>query len=329
MGTTTTSTITSMHNYYALRKLLERNVPYTVHDLFGGKLPFKTREGMSLKARRYLRPVPVTTPAGEGVTPSSKSPTMDDVTLTLTQHIGWTEISDIVAATSQETVEAETVEWLSEDMHITRDYVIRDQLLAGTSVFYGNNVAGRSSIVTTIATTDLQTIERLMLRNSVRYFSVMTKGDTKIGTVPIGASFIAVGHTDLKKSIEALSGYIPVHQYAGQIEVYPSEVGAWGNFRFVLTPNGEIYEDAGGSVGTTGLISTTGSNIDVYPMLIIGKDAYDVVELNELSAKLIKHPFGHGDDPAEQRETMAWKMVLGVLIKNQQNMYRYEIGAKV
>ncbi len=45
-----------------------------------------------------------------------------------------------------------------------------------------------------------------------------------------------------------------------------------------------------------------------YSNPIIGKRAFGVIDINGGNAKAIIKGFGHGDDPLNQRATVAWKM---------------------
>jgi N4-gp56 family major capsid protein len=328
--TTTTTNIPAMQDAMAVRALIKRNVPYAVFDLFGGTFPFSRREGMTIRRRKYLTPVAVNVASSEGITPPASKPTPEDYEATIKQYIGWSEISDVVAESSIEAVEAEIVEWLNEKMWTTRELVYRDLLLGGTSVYYGNGAVSRVTTTSKVLFADLQNIERQMFTNKASYFSAMTKGAAAYGTAPIGAAYIIVAHVDTKKDFESMTNWKPVELYASQIQTYPSEVGSVGNFRVIMTQLAEVYADAGSVTGAgTTYNGTTGVGCDIYPLLIFGKNAYDVIPFDALSTKLIKHPFGHGDDPAEQRETMAYKFATSLMITDQLSMYRLEVCASV
>ena len=139
----TRADIPQMQDALAVRKLIKREQAYAVFDLFGGELAFAQKEGMTMRRRKYRAPVSVNVPATEAITPPSKKPGYDDYEATIKQYIGWTQMSDVQAASSIEAMEAELVEWLNEDMWVTQQLVYRDYLLAGTSVYYGNGAATR------------------------------------------------------------------------------------------------------------------------------------------------------------------------------------------
>lgn len=66
------------------------------------------------------------------------------------------------------------------------------------------------------------------------------------------------------------------------------------------------------AVGATSVVPTGGgsNDIDVYGTIIYGQNAYGDVELggNGKNIKIIIHEPGHGEDPLEQRGTIAWKV---------------------
>jgi N4-gp56 family major capsid protein len=56
-----------------------------------------------------------------------------------------------------------------------------------------------------------------------------------------------------------------------------NEVGKCERFRFVTSPDLPSYQDAGAAIGTLGLYSTTGTSIDVYPLIVAAEDAWSQV----------------------------------------------------
>jgi N4-gp56 family major capsid protein len=325
-GNVNTTSFDQATNYLFVRNLLARSKPYLMHDKFGGSTSFAKRNGMSIKMRRHESWNVANVPILEGVTPAEEAPTKTDITATLRQYGNWVGLTDVAVNTSLEDVAAEQSDCAGENMGETMDIVFRDLLMGGTSVYYGNNVAGRVNVITHVEEADLQRIHRLLFANKAMYFATMTKGSTNVATSPIAPSFFALCHGNHLVDLEGLTGWKGVEKYSGQTQVYDSEFGSYGNFRFVGSQNAKVYPDAGGAAGL--LISTTGVAADIYPILIFGKNAYDKVPLDTLNSRLIIKGFESGgtDDPLEQEMTVAWKAMTTLIITQDLNMYRYEVG---
>ena len=91
-------------------------------------------------------------------------------------------------------------------------------------------------------------------------------------------------------------------------------------FRFVLSAEFAPYADSGAAVGATGLYSTTGALVDVYPMIVTGQEAWGNVMLR--GADAIKETWvapntPSGGDPMGLRGYAGAKFYYDALILNQ------------
>ena len=102
----------------------------------------------------------------------------------------------------------------------------------------------------------------------------MLGASPKFNTSPISSGFFVYGHTDLEADIRRLPDFVPVEKYGSNTEAVPYEVGACQRFRFVCSPDLPSIQDSGAAVGALGLKSTTGTLIDVYPVVVLGQDAF-------------------------------------------------------
>ena len=107
------------------------------------------------------------------------------------------------------------------------------------------------------------------------------------------------------------------------------ELGSVERFRFIGSPELHPYQDAGGAIGSTGLVSTTGANIDVYPMIIVGMDAWaDLAMRGRGSMDIVDLPPTRKDkaDILGQRGYVGAKFWAAPYIQNDGWMAVYEIG---
>src|SRR5690606_6761786 len=119
-------------------------------------------------------------------------------------------------------------------------------------------------------------------------------------TSGIKPAYMVFVSTDCESDIYNLEDFTPVEKYSRFQPINENEIGACRNFRFLTSPELTAYADAGAAIGSTGLFSTTGSNIDVYPFIVMGEDAvYDVAlrGLNSFDVNHIPHNKIEKSDP--------------------------------
>ena len=330
MPATTTTQIPSAIQEFYDRVLLRRAVPLLVHERFGQKRPMPKGHGSQIKFRRYNALNPATTPLTEGVKPTGSQLSRTDVTASLNQYGDYVELTDRVILENIDPIITEAVEILGEQMALSLDTVIRDVIVGGTNVMYTNGSA-RNAVNTTIADNPavLDKAIRSLKNQNARPFTRMVKASDKVSTFPIRPAFIGIVHPDITYDLEKVNGFVPVEKYANYGDIMEGEVGAYRGIRFVETTNAKIWPDAGGDATATGnpnVKSTSGTNADVYALLIVAQDAYGVTELREGGAKTIIKELGSGGtaDPLNQLATVGWKAMLTARILNDAWMVRIE-----
>jgi N4-gp56 family major capsid protein len=89
----------------------------------------------------------------------------------------------------------------------------------------------------------------------------------------------------------------------------------------------EPFPDAGGAKGT--MLSTSGVNADVYPILYLGRDAYGIVALKGVYAvtPMVVNAKPSDSDPMAQRSHASWKTMQTAVILNDAWMLRVEVAA--
>jgi N4-gp56 family major capsid protein len=87
-------------------------------------------------------------------------------------------------------------------------------------------------------------------------------------------------HSDLKADLEHLTGWTKVVEYGNPSDAVPGEIGACEGVRFCISRFVTPWLASGASATTflTNGIAGTGA-VDVYPIVIVGRDAYGVVRL--------------------------------------------------
>jgi N4-gp56 family major capsid protein len=310
---------------YADRRLLTRAVTNNILGQFGQDRPVPKNKGQVIVFRRYSKLAAATAALVEGVTPTGKTLTKVDIQAQLAQYGDWVGLSDVIMDTHEDPILKETTDILAEQAAETWDLLRAGVLKAGYNVLYANGTA-RASVNTPISKTLLRKAERTLMRQEAKPITSIVKAGPNVSTFPVPPCFVAVCHTDCKTDIEQLPDFIGVHEYAGSGGKINGEIGASGLIRFVLDNNLTPWTDGGTTKGS--MISTTGTNADVYPILIFAKDAYGVVNLSgdEAVGTYWSNPKATSSDPLAQRGTGGWKGWTATAILQDLWMLRLEVA---
>ena len=312
------------------RNLLERALPALLHDRFLQVRPLPKNKGTRINFRRYGSLAVNTTPLTEGVTPTGKKLTTTDIYAMVKQYGDFVTISDWVSMTGLDPMLVEGGEILGEQMGLTLDTLNRDVLVAGTTVRYAAAVAGKTTVATAIAVSDVKAAVRILEGNNAKKLRHMIVGGPKVGTRPVAPAFYGITHTDCRQDYEALPGFTKVEEYGSQKGVPEEEIGSWGNLRILTTTNAKIWLAGGVVVGSAPtLVAANSTNIDVYCTLVFGANAAGTVPLQKGSVKNIIKKMGSAgtEDPLDQRATSGWKAAQTCKILNDDFLLRIEHGA--
>lgn len=307
MATTTLDTTALANDQPAAfydRLLLQRLLPNLVHQRFGQKRQIPLNTGKVINIRRFESLAATTTALTEGTVPSSVSSiTITALTATVAQYGNFLQITDMVDLTSIDPILTETAAMLGESAGNSLDQVIRDVIVAGTTVQYAGGVAGRSSVASTntLSVTEIRKAKRTLANNNAR---------------PVdGQDFVGILHAYSVYDIQGDSAWINLNQYGGSVNLYEGEVGKLYGVRFVQSSNAKVFTGAGSG------------SIDVYATLICGKDAYVVVDLEGAGAvRNIIKPLGSAGtaDPLNQIATSGWKAIMVAKVVQDKSMVRIE-----
>lgn len=338
MAVTTSSTLTSLTSYIQ-RTGLERAKPNLIYSDYGKKITIPQKNSKTIKFRRYERISPTTgaqlatlRSLSEGVIPNNTTPSITDYTATVAQYGQVFQWSDIAEWTNEVSVDTELMAVNSENMAQTSDCVVRDNLMAGTNVFRltdaigGVSGAARVNVAGPINAAALDKAIRNLKASDTKYWKDGISASNKIGTSAVRPSYVMLIHPYVEYDLEQVPGYKAVSDYGDQSSLLKGEVGAYKNIRFVTSTLAKYFPDAGAT--KAGTWSTTGTDSDVFACLLVGMDAYAVIDLASTS-EIIYNPQSEKSkvDPANQYATLAWKAMLTALILNDNWILRFECVA--
>ena len=122
-------------------------------------------------------------------------------------------------------------------------------------------------------------LDDLRVPGSTSMFTGTRYIDTK--TIP-SARFAFISNALLPmleqvKDFNNQPAWVPVEQYAAGGYTHPKEVGKIGNFRFIVVPEALYWGGAGAAPAQNSIHRATNSKLDVYPILVIGEDAFTTI----------------------------------------------------
>ena len=293
-----------MKTYYS-DYLIDQAEAKLVHNQFGQKKPIPEGKGKTVEFRKY-DPLPkLTTELSEGVTPDGQKINMGIINATVKQYGGYVELSDILLLTAIDNNLTQATKLLGSQAGRTLDTITRETLNGGTNVQYANGtILSRDSI-----TKDHKlTVD--CIRRGVRNLKVMN-------AEPYDDSFVAIIHPDCAYDLMSDPEWKYPHQYADTENIYTGEIGKIAGVRFVETTEAKVFAGAGKD------------GIDVYSTLIIGDNAYGVIEISGGGLEHIVKQLGSSGtaDPLNQRATAGWKATSATVRLVEAYMLRIETAS--
>lgn len=265
----------------------------------------------------------------EGQTPSAKTMTATDITVTLKQYSVLYAVTDKTVDLYEDDVPMEMKQQTGETMGLIREMVRYGELRGATNVYYAGGTT-RATVDEAISLNLLRKVTKSLLNNHAKRITKVLASSPNYGTQAVEAGFLVFCSTDLESTIRDLPGFTNVVDYGSKQPINENEIGSVERFRFILSPELAGYADSGAAIGSTGLYSTTGTNIDVYPLIVCGEDAWGQVALRGAnSIDPTWQPPGQKDksDPLGQRGYIGAKAYHAAVILNQGFMALIEAGA--
>jgi N4-gp56 family major capsid protein len=326
-GMTTFGDISPRVGIYAVANFLAHVEPVLVLEKFAKVEALPKNKGHLIVWRRFV-PFEVNTVAlVEGVTPAPNQLQYEDVHTVISQFGGWVTFTDVIVDTHEDPNLQKISMGLGEQAAAVKEQIIWAELIGGTNVVYTGGVAGRANVIAPISEDELVAAQRFLKANKARHITRMLKASQNIATEPVAPGFIAFGHSNLEPDFRALTNFVVREKYASGNVVSDYEIGKFQDIRVILSPDLGPFYGAGGS--PTGVLSRDGVAADVYPIVIVGQDAYGVVPMRGMESVgiTIKNPTATYEDPLAQRGFASWKMWYVAVRLNEEWMVRVEAAA--
>lgn len=267
----------------------------------------------------------------EGVTPAPDSIVPQDITVVIQQYGCLYGFSDKTYDLYEDDIPKAMIEQIGERITFVNEMIIYGALKSCTNVYYGGTAANSVNTVSGVLTLNLiRKIAKNLQANHGKPVNRVLRASGNYGTDPVAEGFTVYCHTDLEPDIRDLPNFTPGERYASGTPM-PNEIGKCERFRFITTPDLPSIQDGGGPVGATGLTSTTGANVDVYPFIVAAQDAWGQIAVrNKESLNPTFLPPGDKSksDPMGQRGYAGSIWYKAVMIENQGWMAVGYVGSK-
>jgi N4-gp56 family major capsid protein len=286
----------------AAQGMLEHAQPIIVLGDFGEQREMPKNNTDTLVFRRVLPFGAVTTGSGinsaqyvgtpqiaannfilsEGVTPNSNTISFQDVSVTLQNFGVLFKYSSKVENLYEDDVPGEMTKLVGETMGEILELVRYGILKAGTQVVYANG-SSRGSVNTPISLNKLRSAARVLESNRARRVTQRLAPSVNFGTKPVQPAYIVFVHTDGEADTRNLPNFTRAEEYSAFKPIHDREIGACEQFRFITSPLLAPFAGSG-SATVNGMVSNGGSNVDVYPFLVIAESAWGQVALKGMNA---------------------------------------------
>jgi N4-gp56 family major capsid protein len=320
-------------NVHAIASLLKSADVVEVLDKVGVKLetvPMNKNETVSWL--RAVTPDPRLEEVAEGVNPPPRALVYEQVTKTFEEYAEVFAVTSRQAELGEYDVLAHSKDRAVDLMRRTREKNAWFEYRAGNQRLFNSAAhSNRNQVNGPLTNGRLKVVVRALNDARAEYIREMTKGSVNQATVPVEPAYIALGHTDLKADIRNIPGFIAAPKIGGIKDYLPQLFGYVDDIAFVLSPEFEPFRGEGAAVGSTGMKSVGGTNIDVYPIVVFGKEALGKCSLRGADKGLgtvTMEVLDKADksDPTNQRRLVSLRWWDAPVILNQSWVYRIEVA---
>src|SRR5574343_43047 len=232
----------------------------------------------------------------------------------------------------EDDIPAEQTKKTGQRIALVNEMILFLGLKACTNVYYG----GAGTSLSTVNGPFSQGLQRRIIRNldanHADEVTSMIAASPKYSTEPIGSGFLCFVHTDLRSTIQDLSGYVNPYQYASG-KPMEGEIGAVDRVRFIGHPDMVSRQDAGATVAASpGMLSTSGSNVDVYSGIVMGADAWSHIVVRGkkgIAPVHIPHTQRDKSDPHGRKGYVGASWRKAVMLENNGWMAAFHVCAEI
>lgn len=297
MATTTQTygNLTAEQKTFYDRTLLSRLLPNLTFLKYGQKRPMPKNEGDTINFRRFNSLDVPAASLTEGVTPDGDNLSITAVTATVAQEGNWVRLSDKISMVGIDPVLTESAALMGENAAKTLETRCADVIFKGTSQQFAGGAASAAAIAAgkVVNSEEIKKAVRTLRNNNAEPLE--------------GGYYIGFCDPSVAYDLQNDSLWQDISKYNGAENIMKGEIGRIHGVRFILTT----------MCPTDTKTATAGT---LHKTLIVGKDAYGVVDVNGSSKpEIIIKPTGSAgtEDPLNQRASVGWK-AMAVTVRLQE-----------
>ena len=212
----------------------------------------------------------------EGITPPPDSIVPMDVTATIVEMSCLYGFTNKTYEMYEDDIPKEMIKQVGERVTLVNELYLWGILRSCTNQFFGGTGTTIATVNGTITLGLIRRIVKSLQANHAVPVNSMLKPSQMYGTAPVEVGYAVYIHTDAEPAIRDIPGFISVTEYASG-KPMDHEIGAVERFRFFTSPELVSFQNGGAAIGVTGLSSTTGVSIDVYPFVVVAQDAWSQI----------------------------------------------------
>lgn len=255
----------------------------------------------------------------EGVTPNPDSITPFDITEIVYQYSCLYGFTDKTYNLYEDDIPEQMKMQIGERVALVNEMIVYGKLKSTTNQFYGGTGTSRATVNGPVTLILQSAFVRSLMANHAMPVTRLLKAAAAYDTSAVAPGYFVYTHSDLERQIRDLPNFTPAEKYASGTPE-EGEIGKCERCRYILSPDLPSFQDAGAAVATwagTGTgYSTTGTNLDVYPMIVMGADSFSQIAVrgvNSLDPTFLPPGEKSKSDPLGQRGyagTSWWKATM-------------------
>lgn len=297
MATTTQTygNLTAEQRTFYDRTLLSRLLPNLTFLKYGQKRPMPKNKGDNINFRRFNSLDVPANSLTEGVTPDGDNLSITAVTAAVKQEGNWVRLSDKISMVGIDPVLTEAAALMGENAAETLETRCADVIFKGTSQQFAGGAASAAAIAAgkVVNSEEIKKAVRTLRNNNAKPME--------------GGYYIGFCDPSVAYDLQNDALWQDISKYNGAQNIMNGEIGRIHGVRFILTT----------MCPTDATTATAGT---LHKTLIVGKDAYGVVDVDGSSKpEIIIKPTGSAgtEDPLNQRGSVGWK-AMAVTVRLQE-----------
>jgi N4-gp56 family major capsid protein len=264
-------------NVYHRKELLKHAGPIAVTDRYAKKFSLPQNESETISMDRLVPFGFDATAATEGVVPESVGMDYENIQATIQEYEHLARVSSRKWRLSEQAAVRDAAKLQAEFMVNVNELLRWNELTSGTGVFYDTSAhTARNQVDTAITLGRIRKMTRSLDDAKAMHFTRINRGGAREGTVPTEPGYVALGHTNMKADVRNLPGFVHCSE-KGNGSKQPWEFGVVEDVTFVLTP--QLFPIAGAGAASDGTKINNGSANDVYPLVVMGEEAFGTIVL--------------------------------------------------